>query len=91
MTNKEIKEMCLAEQVRVGGDDYPKYTFKIQSNKSTVKIYWEYLDDGEFWEIEKEDLIARNESRELMNENFDYYGTLEETIKSCVYYMVTRY
>ena len=90
MTNKEIKKMCIAEQKRVGGENYPNWKFRITQTEEVIKIYWEYLNGGH-WEIGKEHLFAFNEWEEFMNYHFDYYSTLEETIKSCVYYMVTRY
>ena len=91
MTNKEIKQICIKEQKRVGGDDYPSYNFRITQDEKYIKIYWGYLDSKEYWTIDRENLVAFNEWDELMNYHFDFYGTLEEIIKSCVYYMVTRY
>ena len=90
MTNKEIKQICIEEQEKQGGDNYPKWKFSIKQTKKKVRIYWEYLD-GECWTINKEYLIVRNEHGEVMNEYFDFDSTLEEVIKSSIYYMVTRY
>ena len=90
MTNKEIKEICIKEQEKQGGDNYPKYKFKIVQTTKRVRIYWEYLD-GKCWTIDKKDFYVINEHHEFMNEAFDFDDTLEETIKSCIYYMVTRY
>ena len=90
MTNKEIKKMCEAEQLKQGGPNYPKYKFKITQNKTSVKIYWEYLD-GECWKIDKATLLVADEHGNLIILYFDFDSTLEEVIKSSVYYMVTRY
>ena len=90
MTNKEIKEICIEEQTKQGCENYPKYKFRIIQTATKVKVYWEYLD-GKCWTIDKRDLIVKNEHNEFMNDYFDYNRTLEETIKSCVYYMVNRY
>lgn len=90
MTNREIKTICIETQTNQTNENYPAYKFKVTQNKSTINIFWEYLD-GECWTIEKETLLVNNEHGEFMNESFDYNETLEEVIKGSVYYMVTRY
>lgn len=90
LTNKEIKEICINEQKRQTLENYPDYKFKITQTKKEVRIYWEYLD-GEYWTINKKLLIAKNEHNEIKNEYFDFDNSLIDVVKSCVYYMVTRY
>lgn len=90
MTNKEIKKLCEEKQVFQGGKNYPTYKFKVTQTAKTISIYWEYLD-GKCWTIDTKTLLVRDEHGEMMNEYFDYNDTLENTINSIIYYMVTRY
>ena len=90
MTNKEIKKMCIKQQLKQGGKDYPKWKFKVTQNKEIIKIYWEYLD-GKYWIINNNTLMVFDEHKHFMNESLEYDGSLPDIIESMVYYMVTRY
>lgn len=90
MTNREIRQLCEATQLKQGGEDYPKYRFKIENTEHHILIYWEYLD-GKCWAIDKDTLETKDEHNQLMNESFDYNRTLEDTITSAVHYMISRY
>ena len=91
MKNNEIKEMCMIQQSK-RGESYPKYKFSIKQTKRMIKIYWEYLD-GSCWTIENYEgfYIVRNEHGEIMNDELEDTTTLEDAIKSSVYYMTSRY
>lgn len=90
MTNKEIKDQLKINQLQLGGSDYPKYDFKVIQDDNVIKIYWEYLDGG-FWIVDKGTLVVRNEHNEFMNHNLEFNSTLKDTLRSIVYFMISRY
>lgn len=90
LTNREIIEICKDEQERQTHDDYPGYKFSVKQTPRAIKIYWEYLEGG-CWTINKDSCMVRDEHGELMNNHLEFDQTIGETIRSCVYYMVTRY
>lgn len=92
MTNKEIKKICEEMQAKHCKVDWK---FRITQNKEVVKINWEYIDDelNTPWIIKQTENmnIVFNEHNEFMNEELEDTSSLIQTIKSIVYYMVSRY
>lgn len=90
MTNIEIKKLCEEKQKFHGCKNYPNYKFKITQNEKWINIYWEYLD-GAYWRLSKDTLLVIDENGQFMNDYFDYNTTIENTLSSIIYHMVTMY
>ncbi len=89
MTNQELINLLEEEQKRITSKNYPNWKYKVRQTKKEIIITWEYLDVK--YVVDKRNLIVRNPYNEIINNSFDFNNTLEDTLKSLVHYLVTRY
>lgn len=101
LTNKEIAKIC-EEMNNKHTEGY--YKFKATQTKNTIKIHWGYLKEIskkdyftitkksiDWMDIKENFIVVEDEQGYMINQDLESDIDIINTIKSTVYYMITRY
>lgn len=87
LTNKDMIEILKKMQAKHIDIDWG---FEVGQTDDKIYIMWGYLE-GEYWVIDKHSGLVKDEHNELRNRELENTNNIEETLRSIIYYMVSRY